>query len=158
MPNTGIDVWSSFLLAVLTAVYVALTYQMLRTNQRQLAILREQFLYSVRPSVLIEAFAFPGSPLFKLRIRNVGKSAAERLRLQIDRDFWALGKSDRNLRDFHVFRNVIDNFAPGSEIVFNLGVSSELWGDKFQGKCPTRFSISADYHYSAQRTPGNYGD
>ncbi len=58
----------------------------------------------------------PDNPIFYLRISNVGKTAANDLKLSLDKPFYPFGekKEDNNLAECFAFKNVITSFPPGS--------------------------------------------
>jgi hypothetical protein len=118
MSSTLISAFSG----LLTAIYAWLTYHILGANrdtvrsmQEQTRILEEQNAALARPLVSVSVLPQPGTIIFMLRIANVGRSAAELLRLTLDKDIYQFGDdaAEKNL----------PVLAPSGEIWFYLGTS-----------------------------------
>ncbi len=75
-------------LVFITAFYAYLTHRIAKANRQVVQVMREQSEALTRPYVTVAAVAQPGSPALYLRISNTGKTAAEQLRLELDRDFY----------------------------------------------------------------------
>ena len=76
--------------------------------------------------------------------------AAEKLKLQVDKDFYRLGKSEErfNLKKSNLFKNITGHFQPGTELVYNLVNAIELFEKKNNtDRNPLQFTITAEYEY-----------
>lgn len=86
-----------------------------------------------------------------LHVMNTGRSAALRMRLSIDTDFYQLAKSEAdgrklNLKEAYLFSNVIPSFGANSHVEFVLAGAQQLHDDKIdQSLLPRRFTIAAYY-------------
>ncbi len=141
-------------LVLATLAYTYLTYRILRANQQNIEVMKEQSLALTRP--YIDIFAAPESetPLFILRIKNNGITAAKNLRLRMDRSFFQYGKNDpdHDVSRFRAFRETILSFAPKAEISFYLAQSFVVFGDDADAEItPASFSITAEYEFGDQR-------
>ncbi len=140
----AVSVWiaaiAALFSALFTLVYVLLTRKTVRIMEAQLEA-------SSRPYICLDAYALPGSPLLKLRLRNLGRTAAEQLRLGIDRDFYQVGKQEEtaNLKHAYAFSEPIPSFAPGAELIFNLGTFQQL--ESSRALMPMEFVVAASYKY-----------
>jgi len=152
-----ITVAISALLAAITAVYAVLTSKILGANRQVVRVMREQFVAANRPYVSVDVVT--DSILFQLRIRNLGKSAAENLRLQVDNDFYLMNRRDEqyNIRNISAFNVAIKSFAPGAELMFDLGASFEIYKDP--SLTPLEFCVTANYDFGETHvTEPNYLD
>lgn len=133
--------------AVVTIVYVVLTYRLLLSNREALQVLEAELESTLRPYVVIDVFNHPGNPILKLRIRNVGGSAARELQMEVDRSFLRFYPSfkDHNLRDLPIFNKVVETFAPRAELVIDLGIGPQIFQNV--SVCPTEFKIGLRYQY-----------
>ena len=114
--------------------------------------MHRQFEESLRPYIAVDVFVERGSHIFRLRIRNLGKSAAANLRLSLDRDFCQFGNPEHNLRNTYAFRENVATFPPNFELIFDLDVSHQVLGKKAPEVTPTKFKVSwfytfVDKHY-----------
>nr|QEO74137.1 hypothetical protein [uncultured bacterium] len=138
-------------LVVITAVYAWVTFRMMRTSERTLQAMRDQSEASLRPYVTVSAFTVPNNFLFFLRISNTGRTAAQNVRLELDRDFYQYGgeAGGVNLRSAVAFREPIQQLPPGAEIVFGLAEGVVILGERNDpAVTPPVFAISATYSYS----------
>lgn len=141
-------------LAVITAIYVLITYLILRANQRTVAIMAEQVDAMSRPFVTVTAFLPPELIIFSLKIANTGKTAARNLKLTLDRDYYKYGKNTvgGNLAGYAAFNSVIESFAPGAELLFDLAEGFVVFGDNRDEQLnPMVFTITAEYSYGERR-------
>jgi hypothetical protein len=112
--------------------------------------MQQQAEAASRPYVTIAPFTLPGHVSLFLRISNSGKTAAQRLRLTIDRPFYRSGREEDayNLARFAAFTEEISSFSPGSDLIFNLGPGFKIFGDTANGKTmPVTFTITATYAF-----------
>jgi hypothetical protein len=141
-------------LVAITAFYAWATFRILQANEKVVSIMREQSEALSRPYVSINTFLVPKSSVVYLRICNIGKTAAIKLRLELDRDFYKYGQSDerRNLAGHSAFQDTIDCFPPNAELVFALAQGFVIFGSNSDPNVtPPSFSIKATYSY-AQKT------
>jgi len=136
-------------LVLITAVYAWLTYRIARSNERSTGIMAKQTALLTRPYVEVGVFLPAKIPMFYLRIRNTGRTAARNLRLAMDRDFFQYGESKgRNLAALTAFREPIASFGPGSELIFALAEGVVLFAESSDPKVtPQEFNVTAAYDY-----------
>lgn len=89
-------------LVVITTFYAWATYKILRANENVVEAMREQALAALRPYVVVAPMLEVDNPVFYLRFSNTGKTAAENLRLSIDKSFFKFGEKTQN-RDLATF-------------------------------------------------------
>jgi hypothetical protein len=145
-------------LVLVTAVYAYLTWaiakanrQSVKSNERAVDEMRRQTEATYRPYVVVTPRLIANS-LFHLEIRNTGKTSAENLKLDIDRDFYVGDRvnEDANLAEMPAFKREIDTFPPEAELAFTLGTGllAERDGSPYdEEKTPSIFSITATYSY-----------
>ncbi|MBN1787699.1 MAG: hypothetical protein JW806_04825 [Sedimentisphaerales bacterium] len=151
------DQHASSTLAILTGLYVVLTYLILRSSKKA-------FIESIRPYITIKTDIDPASRTVCLKISNTGKTSAENLRLSMNKVFCPIDiKRDENnngklvpyqrsaLNDVYLFKKEIQTFPPGQEIIFYLGEASHIFKDDFREKTPLQFSITAEYNYQKSK-------
>lgn len=138
----------NFVLLITTACYVIITKRILNANKKAVQIMQEELDTSLRPFIQIVTYLIPGNYMICLKISNVGKTAAEKLRLEIDKDFYQYGSKEEihNLKLAYVFNNEIEMFAPRSELLFYLGFGNQIFDEKTDSrKTPNKFKITAKY-------------
>jgi hypothetical protein len=138
------------LLVVITGMYAALTYGIMAATRRSVRAMEQQTEALSRPYVSILPFVLPGNAIIFLRITNRGKTAAERLRLTLDRPFHQFGEADapKNLATYAAFSEEITSFAPGAELIFALTSAVTLFADNVdEQKTPRKFRITATYGF-----------
>lgn len=114
---------------------------------QQATALREQNDALTRPYIVVRPFT-EDAISYHLRIENIGKTAACRLRLSLDRPFLCAGNADSDLSNAYAFRETIDTFAPSQEITFLLGTGATIFGnDADRGDVPLTFFVTARYTY-----------
>jgi len=113
------------LLVLITGFYAWATFRILKANERVVEVMHSQSEAMTRPYVTVTPFIEVGSPVFCLKIRNAGKTAANCVRLSLDKDFYRFGEKgkDRNLAELPAFSNEIDALSPNEEIIFTLAVA-----------------------------------
>ena len=138
---------TNVLLVLVTICYVVINKKVLDQSRAVTGLMREQHHDATRPYVTVDVTTARYS-IFTLRIRNTGKTAARNLQLSIDREFWRFGLKDEhhNVRTSSAFANPIKLFAPDSELLFDLGVSSQIYNQPHL--TPHEFEITATYSYS----------
>jgi len=131
---------SSFVLSILTAVYVFLTFFIL--NQ-----MRKDQIASRRPYLNVRSY-LRDRAVECLLIKNVGNSPAYNVKFDIDRDFYQHGKTDRNIREFPIFTNVIKSIAPRTEYHIDLA-QYRLFHERNRNEIliPISFTITAKFSY-----------
>ena len=141
-------------LVIITAFYAWATYKILRANESVVEAMREQSLAMARPYVVVALALEADNPIFYLRVVNMGKTAAENLKLTIDKSFFKFGEKseNRNLASFTAFTQPIDSFPPGSEITFALAQGFKVFeGDKENPDMPHNFSVTAQYEFMGRK-------
>lgn len=138
------------LLVIITGFYAWATFHILKANKCVVELMSEQSEALTRPYVSISAFLPSESIIFALRIANTGKTPAKNLKLTLDREFYKYGRSSGNNKfsDFVAFKEVIESFPPGAELIFDLAQGFKIFGeDSETGVTPACFSITAQYGY-----------
>lgn len=104
----------------------------------------------LRPYIVTAAFARTGTTLLLLEVQNTGKSPAEKLRLQLDKDFYqhAEKREDQNLAKLPAFTQTIECLAPGVKLQFVLGVGHKVLGEGVEDLCPKVFGVQAAYSFA----------
>jgi hypothetical protein len=151
------NTWSSAIQAIMVIVlvlvtiwYAALTRSIAKSNKLAVAAMNSQIKNMIRPYITI-TLTQTSETLVSMIIANTGKSSAENLRLQIDRDFFQLGYKEDNLAKLYLFENVIPSFPPESQFVFPLITSLEVKDDKSENPLsPSMFNITATYSFSGE--------
>ena len=141
------------LLVVITAFYAWSTFRILKANENVVSVMEEQTEALYRPYVSARVYLVPKSPMLYLGIKNTGKTAAERLRIKLDRDYYQFGEknAEKNLVGYHAFQNTIDSFPPEAELIFYLGVAHQVIGDGRDYKLtPDYFNITLTYEYGGK--------
>jgi hypothetical protein len=142
------------LLVVITGIYAWLTFRILKANERIVEKMHDQQEAMYRPYVSISPVVYPENPIAFLKIQNTGLTAANNLRLTLDKDFFQFGdkKEDRNLKTHSAFKDQINSLVPGAEIYFYLAQSFVIFGEKGgEGLTPPVFSITAEYEYLGKK-------
>lgn len=143
---------ATFLLVLVTVVYVLLSYFILRANKAAVEVMQKQHEASLRPYIVPSTFLVPGNYMISLQISNVGKIAAEDLQLNLDKDYYPSREKEvdeRSLRNAYIFQNKVTTFAPGERRVFYLGTGEDIFGD-ISSRRPHQFTITATYSFSGK--------
>ncbi len=142
------------LLVVITGIYAWFTFRILKANERIVDRMHEQQEAMYRPYISISPVVYPENPIAFLKITNSGLTAANNLRLTLDKDFFQFGdkKEERNLKSHSAFRDKISSLVPGAELYFYLAQSFVIFGKKSgEDLTPPVFSITAEYEYSEKK-------
>lgn len=142
------------LLVIITGFYAWATYKILRANENIVEVARQEAESISRPYINISTFTIPDNPIIFLSIENTGKTPANNLCLQIDKDFYQFGekKEGGNLKELEVFCNSITCFSPGSKLPFYLGVGHQLFNEKSDPVIsPITFKITAEYEFGDKK-------
>lgn len=146
--NLLIAIISGVSVLVSLAVCVA-TFQILKATRDTLSAAKEQMFAARRPYLDIAAIPGEDQPILTLVVRNGGSSAAQRVRLTIDRDFHFNGDPNgRNLRDLPLFARQVDAVPAHAEIKLLLGAGWSILGNP--NHSPPQFSIMATYSFEGQ--------
>lgn len=140
-------------LVVITAFYAWATYKILRANENVVEAMREQALAASRPYVVVAPMLEVDNPIFYLRISNIGKTAAENLRLSIDKSFFKFGEKAQNsdLATFTAFKQPIDSFPPGAAITFALAQGFKVFARSSESPdMPHTFAVTARYEFAGR--------
>jgi hypothetical protein len=104
----------------------------------------------MRPFVCVSPFVEPDNPIFYLRVSNTGKTAALKLRLTIDKSYFKYGEhaGENDISTYPAFKQMIDAFPSGAEIVFSLAQASKIFAEGADREIlPTSFSVTAEYSF-----------
>jgi hypothetical protein len=140
-------------LVIITAAYAGLTYGIMRANRRSVAAMEQQTEALSRPYITVAPFTLPKNPILFLRIVNAGNTAAQRVRLELDRPYYRLGRAEQteNLMTFAAFSQVIASVAPTAEFIFALAMAPALFGDGVdEAKTPLSFKVTATYGFAGK--------
>lgn len=138
------------ILVLITGGYAWITFKILKANEGVLHEMRLQQEAFYRPCISISPVLYSDSSLFYLKIKNTGSTAAQKLKLRLDRDFYQFGSKDekKNLKNLPVFSTVIDSFVPNSEMLFYLATAPSIFREEADKKnTPSMFTITAEYQY-----------
>jgi hypothetical protein len=138
---------SSFVMVILTAVYVYCTWKIVDANRKMVAAGQANIEESrkvswqtsrafVVPRLLLRDF------LFWLEISNSGKSSAENVNLRFDRDVYQMGCSDRRINEMPLFSKTIATIPPGASYYVILWAGGDKPGSNL---VPNELTIIADY-------------
>ena len=142
-------------LVLITGFYAWATFRILRANEKVVEVMSEQADAVTRPYVSVAPFLEPDNSIFYLRISNTGKTAANKLKLTIDKSFHKFGETsgERDLASFAAFNEIIESFPPNAEIIFSLAQSFAIFGEDADKKImPHCFTITAEYSYKNKTT------
>jgi hypothetical protein len=154
--NMVIEYLTAILIFV-TTIYVYLTHKMAKATESSVQAINEQTEAMYRPYVVVEPFVRVNTPFLCLRIKNIGKTAAQNLTLNFDRDFYQFAEKDKNFKDFDAFNKKIDSLPPNSELLFVLAQGwLVLADDSDQKLTPAQFEISAEYQYQGKSVSENH--
>ena len=133
-----INAISMVVLVVITAWYAWVTHKTLKVNKSMVQDMN-------RPYIIIRSFVVPKVPMVYLSITNKGRTAAYKLRLVIDKDFykWNRKKESENIKNLNMFFKETDCYPSGNEYLIDLGTGIEI----FNGANPQKFSITATYSF-----------
>lgn len=146
--NLSIAVITGLSVIVSLAVCIA-TFRILRATRDTLTAAQEQMFAARRPYLDISAAPGGEQPTIMLTVRNSGNSAAQRLRLTMDRDFFFNGEpGGRNIRELPAFAAQTDSLAAHGEFKFLLGVGWSIFANP--DRSPTKFSVTATYTFEGQ--------
>ena len=142
-------------LVIITGIYAYLNLRMAKASEASVENMREQSEAMLRPYINVSSFIRPNTSFLYLRISNTGKTGAENLKLDLDRDFFQWGRDsnpDKNLRNRNAFRYPIDNFPPDSKLQIALGQSWVLYGENANPNLtPLQFNITATYEFFGKK-------
>ena len=141
-------------LVIITAYYAWATRGILKANERLVRVMQDQAEETTRPYITVSVLAPPNSIILYLRIANTGRTAAYSLRLALDRDFFRYGTKEQkdNLRTFNAFREEIQCFPPGAELIFALAQAFVIFGDEADPqRTPRVFNVTASYTHSGKK-------
>jgi hypothetical protein len=119
---------------------------MLNMSERSVQIMKEQTEAMLRPYLVVQPIVRPHTPILYLKIYNSGKTPALNVKLELDKDFYQLDESNKNLKEVSAFSSTFDSFAPNQELFFALGKSKNIFG-KSEHPMPEQFVITASYSY-----------
>ena len=151
---TFVLVIATIALVFVTAYYAYLTRRMAIAAENSSKIMAAQTEAMMQPHIIAVPFIRPSTNIIYLKIQNIGCTAAEEVRLSLDRDFFMLGdhsKSENNLRMASIFSESTDSLPPGFELHFALAQGHNFFGPNSNPEItPAQFSITAKYSYSGK--------
>jgi hypothetical protein len=140
------------ILIIITGFYAWSTYRILQANEKVVNVMRDQLEALRRPYITIAPYTVPGTPLIGIRISNTGKSPAQNLTLSMDKDFYKFGKKEKNIAQFSAFREPIEMFAPGTELMFDLAMGFNIFAeDADPSIMPKVFNITSSYEFFGKK-------
>lgn len=151
VPSNATEVWT-VVLVFITAVYAFATFRILRANQAAVKAMHDQTAALLRPYVSAEVTARPGTTLMQLVVRNTGRSAAEVLRMSIDRPLHQqLDGRKQNLQDLPLFAGKEPMaLAAGAELQHLIGIGHKLFNEAGVHGMPESFVVSAQYSFGGR--------
>lgn len=139
-------------LVAVTLAYAWSTYRIQKANEAIVALTAQQLESALRPYIKICVGVIPNTLVFKLSVSNTGRSAANNLRLTLDRSFCQFADPKRDLLGLRAFRDPIQSFPPGAELLFLLTTSVILFGTGASARLtPSTFSVTASYDFAGRR-------
>lgn len=109
--------------------------------------LREQTDSLNRPYVIVRPSTEDGN-WYNLIVENTGRTAAQNLRLRMDKTFLVDNDDAHDLAGVYAFKESIHTFPPGSSITFLLGFAGRIFGDgPDRSRVPLVFQVTATYSY-----------
>lgn len=143
------------ILVIVTAIYSYLTYKMVKASEASVEAMREQSESMLRPYVGVSPYVRPHTTILYLRIENTGRTAAENLRLSMDKDFFQFGEGkrpDQNLRTKAAFVDTMQSLPPGGKLVFALGQGFVIFAPGTDASIvPQQFTITAEYEFARKQ-------
>lgn len=152
----GLKDWQTLLTGILTLIGAIVAGAVaLRAAGRQISAATEQYYQTIRPFVIARLSTYAGV-VFMLEIENIGNSAAENLKLDIDKDFFEFGDG-RNIKRSSAFTLPIAHFAPREKFSFYLSQGFNM-DNKKDGinRTPPSFTVSASYSFRNNRYDEKY--
>lgn len=137
-------------LVLVTIFYAWATFHILKANKGIVALMQEQMEQLNRPYVQVSMFVRTGTPLLHLRIQNTGKSAAQNLKLEMNKDFFQFGekRQNSNIRLKPAFQEIISCFPPNSVLEFALGMGHSIFSEPAdEDISPKKFTVKATYSF-----------
>jgi hypothetical protein len=151
---TVIDYLTAILVFV-TAIYSYLTYKMAKASEASVLAVREQSEAMLRPYVSVSPYVRPHTTVLYLRIENTGRTAAENLRLSMDKDFFQFGEAkqpDHNLRTKAAFVDAMQSLPPGGKLVFALAQGFVIFAPGADANIvPHQFCVTASYDFAGKQ-------
>lgn len=138
--------YSGLLLAMLTTVYVFLTFKISKSNSNLIKIMKEENERSMRPYIHISLDEKPDIMVF-LKIKNVGRSAATGVIFEIEEDLKLYGTLDK-IKDIPIFKEGIIFFPPEAEYYINIGRFGQFFNKNDKpSEFPNVVKIKCKYYY-----------
>lgn len=137
--------YSPLILALITLIYVLLTYQMLKINKKTINAIKEQNESHFRPYIQIRTYV--RNHAIYLLIKNIGKSIANNVKFVIDQDIFQHGKPERNIREFPLFKEGVETIPPDQEYHIVLAIYTLFFKDENNKKLPVKFQITCSYSF-----------
>ncbi|AXF86361.1 hypothetical protein DTO96_102115 [Ephemeroptericola cinctiostellae] len=142
----------TLVLAVITGIYAWITYKILHVNEVMVLSMKAQQDILIRAYIEVSIYISASNHLMYLTIQNTGKTAATKLKLSIDKDFYKFGDNrteSNNIRGAAAFQNEIDSLPPNSKLSFILGDAASIYKEinnpHQENSSPLTFKVSAIY-------------
>lgn len=148
-----------FLTAILVAItgfYAYLTYRMAKSSEASVQASKQQFEAMFRPYIEVRPYVRDNTSILYLLIENTGRSAAQNVRLSIDRDFFQFARKEpaHNLRARPAFSEQIDSLGSGHRLNFALAQAFVIFGQGEGGGpdvTPSQFQITAAFEFAGKK-------
>lgn len=92
--------------------------------------------------------------LIFLGIKNIGKSNAKNLRIEIDSHFYSYGKkeTDHDIANLYIFNNLIADFNPDEYTKVDLCLAKQLFPEcQNEELMPKKFKIKVSYNWEKKK-------
>ncbi len=151
--------WSEFttiILVLITGVYAYFTFRMMKASEKAVIKTKEsidaiskQTEALLRPYIDFKLKRYPNHLIY-LHIKNTGKTNAENLKFEIDKDFHPFGlRQKESIKNALLFYDEINSFSPGTEITIGLVDIGEI--GKIEDISPSKFNITATYCWAGRK-------
>lgn len=138
--------YSNIILAILTGLYVLLTYKILNANKTLMQRMALQAEEQKRAYINIRASDRAKAIVF-LIIKNIGKTAATNVKFKLDKDIKRFGNKE-NLKEIPLFKEGVTFFPPESEYQIDVAQYWFFYPDeknKTREVLPSEFKITCTY-------------
>lgn len=141
--------------AIVTAAYAVLTWRIARANEAVVREMREAQKALNRPYIEVSvSIRSPHYMFLYLSIKNVGKTAAQDVRLSMEPPFQFLGESypETNIAELSAFSEPFESLPPTAELLFLIGTGWKLPPlEQAKESAPLIFKVKAEYGFSNER-------
>ena len=147
-----ITVGLTLVLVGVTIFYAWSTHRIMNANEAVVKEMQRSSELSVRPFVVPSVEIPADRHGINLFVRNLGRTPATNLRMELDRDFYAFGREDEgsNVRKFNAFTEEIATLSPGQILEFHLGSGPDIYGEVENPRMPLTFAVTMRYSFGEQ--------